>query len=131
MTLIAKLCHYILEDQRDWDILVQPLLYPYNIRVNPLTWTALLTTMLSKNPPRSCTFDGPSALLTDISHDTVPSVLPSKLLHCIAVMQQKTDKKLCATQGRYKDHHHSCVCDTPSFRPRQWVYANLPLLAVM
>lgn len=80
--------------------------------------------MITRHPPGLAIFDRPLALTTGAINDTEPSVLQSNLLHPIAVIRQKTEKKLSAAQSRYKDHHDRYICATVTLTPAQLVYMD-------
>lgn len=113
-TLIMRLCHCVAVHQRDWDVFVQPLTYVHKSKVNHSIWTAPFSLLLSRHLLGPTPFIRPSALLTDLTNTTVPTVLRSILLHHTAVRRQKTENNLAAEQHRYKDHHDCCVRDTAS-----------------
>lgn len=127
---MKRLHHYEAEPQRAWNIFKQALPYAYNNQVNCSTLTDPFSSLLLRHPPGPTTFLRSSALPTDANNETAPAVLPSKLLHCIDAMGQKTNRKLAGAQHRYQENHDLRICVTDTFRPAQWVYIDCTPLAV-
>lgn len=118
------------EHQPDWDIFLQLRILPYNTKVYHSTGTTQFRLVLSGHPLRPTTFDRPSALPTGAKQTTAPHTLKVRLLHGIALMREKIDRKLIADQRRYKPHHEPHISSAGSFKPGQWVYVDHPPLPV-
>lgn len=99
--LIAILHHHLAEHQRYWDVSCSRS--PTNITRRSLARPGRnLSDLYYRDIHLAQSLPRPSALLTNASSVTVPSVPRSNLLHHIAVMQKKLDQKLTAAHRRYK-----------------------------
>lgn len=54
-TLVARLRHYIDENQTDWDLFMQPIAYGYNTQVHCTTRTFPISLIHRREPPRDLT----------------------------------------------------------------------------
>lgn len=76
----------------------------------------ILLLALRRHLPCRTASDRASALLTNANHPLAPSLLTSKLLHHIAVIQMKSNKMLINEQQRYEyDYYHHVSCNRDQF----------------
>lgn len=129
-TVITDLYLYVAGHQGSWDTLEHLLTCSKINQLNCSTGTTLFGLVLSKHRPVPTTVDPLSSLQADGNNATASAVLQQKPLPCIAVMRQKTDKRLTAGQRRYMDYHGRHERATATSRPGQWVYVKSPPLAV-
>lgn len=98
-----------LKTRHYWDLLVQPRTGVYNVHVNRLTTKTSFSLVFSRHPPGPTNFRPQWSLSTGANNMTSSSARRSNQIHDIAVMQEKTDRKVSASQCRFNDHHNRCV----------------------
>lgn len=86
--LTAIFPHDEAEQQHNWYVLVESSTDSSNAQVNHLTGTTPFRLVLSKRRAGSATYDRSSEFPTEEKNATAPSVLRSKLLHFIALIQK-------------------------------------------
>lgn len=55
--IVARLRHYILEEQRNWETHLQPLTYAYSTKTVRATENSLIHIFFPREPPSTATFD--------------------------------------------------------------------------
>jgi len=125
-TIVARLRHYVAENQADWDEYVQPLTYAYNAQVHRSTRVPPFALVLSRNPPGPAQVIPPTAQPSDASPPLRASRLRMRLIRELAHLQAKTSDILRNAQRRYKADHDQHVKKVISLRRGDLVYLDRP-----
>ena len=123
-TLVARLRHYVAENQRDWDEFVQPLTYAYNTQVHRSTGRSPFDLVLAQAPANP-------SLPTDTALPTLPAnatrqQVELSLLRRLANTIAQARSNLKTAAARYKYYHDRTARQTPRLCPGQLVYVDRP-----
>lgn len=97
--------HYLAENQRDWDLFVQPLTYAHISQVHNTPGMAPYSFVLSREPPKPSTFITWKALPYYAKSETLPKALRYRFLNRLSGILHNANKRMKAAQKHYKRHH--------------------------
>ena len=123
-TLVARLRHYVAENQADWDDFVQPLTYAYNTQVHRSTGRSPFDLVLSRSPTNP-------TLPTDTALPTLPANATRQqvelgLLRRLASTIAQARSNLATAADRYKFFHDRTAKLAPRPLPGQRVFIDRP-----
>lgn len=99
-TLVTQLRVYIVDNQRNRDTFVQPLIYAYNYQIHHSTKTTSSLTS-SRYPPESITVFSQSIQRDEAESATSPKYLRQEIMHQVPAMQEKASNILTTQQAKY------------------------------
>lgn len=129
--LVTRLLLYIANNQTNWDISAQPLTHAYICQVHRSTSETLYSLILSMHPLKPTTTASPSALPTNPTSVTKPTVLRKRLLIQLPTMNTKVASTLQRQQKWYKRYLDRKLRVQPVFQVVQPFHVYWPTLALL
>lgn len=121
--IASQLRHYVADHQRNWEIIVQPLIYAYNKQVCWSANTALSFLVLSRIQPRPATSDNAPAFSPDTYYTTKPKALRAQLLWPVNDLRAQADAGLTSTQ-RWKNKTMKTTSEQPPHSHRDSLFTS-------
>lgn len=90
-TIVARLRHYVVKHQADWDQFMQPLAYVYNGQVYRSTGTTPFNLVLSCHLPDPVVSHLPSKILTNMLTPPEPHSFRERFLQKLDALRTRSD----------------------------------------
>ena len=123
-TLVNRLRIFVSEHQDDWDRLIQPLTYAYNLQVNRTTGQPPFKLALTRQPPDTVFVDDGMEL--DDVDQLSPEEARLKVLHRAKDLIERASARTSQQQARYKKAHDKKVRSIVQIRPGDEVFIDNP-----
>lgn len=101
-TIVTCLCHYIVENQRDWDMFIQPLTHACSTQVHRSTNTTPFSVVISRHPPGPAMLPEKRVLHTHVSQETTIQATRLALQERINELRARADKHARASEQQYR-----------------------------
>lgn len=105
-TILIHLRDHVPEQQKDWDIFVQPSAYAYDTWAHRSTKEKPFSLVGSRHPPGPTLLQFGSALPIDRYAEISPPVLPWRLKACTRTLRAIADTNMASISQHYKRDYH-------------------------
>lgn len=93
LKIITRRRNYVVKNQRDRNMYVQPLTYVYNTHLRNSTGTSPFSLVLSRHPQRPTTANRPNVLTSDTYIKITPTAVRLLLQRKRGTLQEKVDTR--------------------------------------